>query len=89
MMNKPAGYLSATEDVRAKTVTDPAAGEYRRLGLFCAGRAGQGFRGAFIADKRRRFRHSIISPKKDIKKEYYIEHIKQLNPGAAEMFAQA
>ena len=38
MLNKPAGYLSATEDGRGPTVMDLLPAELRRQGLFPVGR---------------------------------------------------
>jgi 16S rRNA pseudouridine516 synthase len=87
MLNKPAGFLSATEDVRDKTVLDLLPEEYLRLGLFCAGRLDKDSEGLLLLTNDGDFCHSIISPKKNIKKEYYVEFVRPLSPGAEDLFA--
>jgi len=87
MMNKPAGWLSATEDARDKTVLDLLPQEYRRLGLFCAGRLDKDSEGLLLLTNDGDFCHDIISPKKNIKKSYYIDLGKPFRPGAEELFA--
>ncbi len=87
MMNKPAGWLSATEDPREKTVLELLPPECRRLGLFCAGRLDRDSEGLLLLTNDGDFCHRVISPKKRVWKEYYIELERPFPPGAEELFA--
>lgn len=87
MMYKPAGYLSATEDSRDKTVFDLLPEEYKKLNLFCAGRLDKDSEGLLLLTNDGDFCHRIISPKSGIKKEYYVSLAKPLDENAAERFA--
>ena len=68
MMYKPAGYLSATEDSRDKTVFDLLPEEYKKLNLFCAGRLDKDSEGLLLLTNDGDFCHRIISPKSGIKR---------------------
>ena len=87
MMNKPAGYLSATEDNKDKTVFDLLPEEFKRLSLFCAGRLDKDSEGLLLLTNDGDFCHKIISPKSNITKEYYVKLTKTLCQGAEEIFA--
>lgn len=54
MLNKPAGYLSATEDGRGKTVLDLLPPGAAKAGAIPGGAAGQGHGGAVAVDQRGR-----------------------------------
>lgn len=73
MMNKPAGYLSATEDGAGATVTDLLDPITRKLGLFPAGRLDKDAEGLLILTDDGDFCHRIISPKSGVVKTYYVE----------------
>ena len=73
MMNKPSGVLSATEDRNMKTVLDLLPEKYRRAGLFPAGRLDRDSEGLLLLTDDGNFCHNVISPKKNVKKVYYIE----------------
>lgn len=70
MMNKPAGVLSASNDRRAKTVIDLVPEEYRRPGLFPAGRLDKDTEGLLIITNDGEFAHNMLSPKKYVEKKY-------------------
>jgi len=78
MMNKPGGYLSATEDSRDKTVLELMEAKYRRLGLFPAGRLDKDTEGLLILTDDGDFCHNIITPGKKVPKIYYAEILGQL-----------
>lgn len=78
MMNKPAGYLSATEDVHDRTVLELLEQKYRRLGLFPAGRLDKDTEGLLLLTDDGDFCHNVISPSKKVQKVYYAEIIGQL-----------
>ena len=73
MLNKPAGYLSATEDGRGPTVLDLLPPELRRLGLFPVGRLDKDTSGLLLLTDDGDFVHRVISPKSCVKKRYYAE----------------
>lgn len=70
MMNKPAGVLSASNDRRAETVVDLLPEEFRRPGLFPAGRLDKDTEGLLIITNDGEFAHNMLSPKKHVAKKY-------------------
>ena len=73
MMNKPAGVLSATEDSRDRTALDLLPEEYRRMGLFPAGRLDKDATGLLLLTDDGAYAHRVISPNRHVWKEYYVE----------------
>jgi len=86
MMNKPAGYLSATEDNRQKTVIELLPDRLQRIGLFPAGRLDRDSEGLLLLTNDGAAAHAIISPKKNIDKLYYVKYTGQLHPDTKEKF---
>ena len=72
MLNKPKGYVSATEDKNDKTVLDLVPLEYSHRELFPAGRLDKDTTGLMIITDDGEFAHNILSPKKHISKTYYV-----------------
>jgi 16S rRNA pseudouridine516 synthase len=72
MLNKPGGYLSATEDKKEKTVIDLLDSRYKRLGLSSAGRLDKDAEGLMILTDDGGLIHRIISPKMHVSKKYYV-----------------
>ena len=70
MMNKPAGVLSASRDPHAPTVVDLVPPEFRRRGLFPAGRLDKDTEGFVLITDDGGLAHRILSPKKEIEKRY-------------------
>ncbi len=87
MMNKPAGYLSVTEDPRAPTVLELLPPELRRRNLSPAGRLDKDSEGLLILTSDGDFCHRVISPRSGVEKEYYIEVLHPFPAGAEELFA--
>ena len=71
MMNKPSGYLSATEDKRDPVVTDLLPDEYRHFEPFPVGRLDKDTEGLLLLSNDGQFAHSISSPGKNIYKRYF------------------
>ena len=71
MLNKPAGYLSATEDGRGKTVLDLLAQELRRQGLFPVGRLDKDTEGLLLLTNEGGLAHDLLSPRHHVDKVYY------------------
>lgn len=72
VLNKPKGYVSATEDKEEKTVLDLIPEEYRHRNLFPAGRLDKDTTGMMIITDDGDFAHEILSPKKHIPKTYLV-----------------
>ncbi|MBQ3242363.1 MAG: rRNA pseudouridine synthase [Oscillospiraceae bacterium] len=71
MMNKPAGVLSAARDPKQPTVLDLVPAEYRRTGLFPAGRLDKDTEGFVLITDDGDFAHRILAPKKHVPKTYH------------------
>lgn len=70
VLNKPKGYISATEDKKMPTVLDIVAKDYGNRNLFPVGRLDRDTTGLMILTDDGDFAHNILSPKKDSKKLY-------------------
>ena len=72
ILNKPMGYISATEDRSQKTVLDLIDSKYNHREMFPAGRLDKDTTGMMIITDDGIFAHNILSPKKHIKKIYEV-----------------
>lgn len=73
MLNKPEGYVSATDDEREKTVLDLLGDEERRLNLFPCGRLDKNTLGLVILTNDGDSAHRCLSPKHHVDKIYKFE----------------
>ena len=73
MLNKPEGYVSATEDESEKTVLDLVSDEDRRKGLFPCGRLDKNTLGLVILTNDGEGAHRLLSPKHHVSKVYKFE----------------
>lgn len=71
MMNKPQGYISATDDPRQRTVLELLDEEYLLYDLFPAGRLDIDTEGFLLLTNDGKFAHDILSPKKHVAKTYF------------------
>ena len=71
MLNKPAGYLSATEDYHQNTVLDLVS-EYKYKNLFPFGRLDKDSVGLLILSNDGELAHELLSPKKHVEKKYFL-----------------
>lgn len=71
MLNKPAGYLSATEDKKLPTVSELIDEKYAHYNAFCAGRLDIDTTGFLLLTNDGAFAHHIISPRHHIEKRYF------------------
>lgn len=71
MLNKPAGYVSATEDNRDATVLDLLAKEDRTFKPFPVGRLDKDTEGLLLLTNDGRWAHELTSPRKKVGKKYY------------------
>lgn len=72
MLNKPEGLISATEDVREKTVMSLLPESYMTKGLFPAGRLDKDTTGLLILTNDGETAHRLLSPKYGKKKIYRV-----------------
>ena len=70
VMNKPEGFVCATEDRRDRTVLELLPDNLRRLELFPVGRLDKDTTGLLILTNDGAFAHEMLSPKKKVMKTY-------------------
>lgn len=86
MLNKPEGYVSATDDKSLPYVTELLPDELRRQELFPVGRLDKDTTGLMILTNNGVLAHSLLSPKKHVSKVYCFTAAEPLKAGAEEMF---
>ena len=74
MLNKPAGFVTATEDPVEKTVMELLPGEMKYLDLKPVGRLDKATEGLLLFTNDGDLLHRLISPKKEVPKVYYARH---------------
>lgn len=71
MLNKPDGYISATEDGRGDpVVTDLLTPEYRKMGVFPCGRLDKHTLGLMLLTNDGTLSHRLLAPKSHVTKSY-------------------
>ena len=80
MLNKPAGYVSATEDKHDPVVLELLPEDLRRRGLAPAGRQDKDAEGLLLLTDDGDLAHRIITPAKNVWKRYYVRHQGTLGP---------
>jgi len=86
MLNKPEGYVSATEDSRLPVVTELLSEELQRQELFPVGRLDRDTVGLMILTNNGALAHTLLSPKRHVEKVYYYTLAEPLREGAEEEF---
>ena len=74
MMNKPGGFVTATEDRTEKTVMELLPPEFKNLDLKPVGRLDKATEGLLLFTNDGDLLHRLISPKKEVPKLYYARH---------------
>jgi 16S rRNA pseudouridine516 synthase len=74
MLNKPAGFVTATEDKQDKTVMELLPKEYAHLDVKPVGRLDKATEGLLLFTNDGDLLHRLISPKKEVPKVYYARH---------------
>ncbi len=72
VLNKPAGYISATEDPGQETVLKLIPESLFRKGLFPAGRLDKDTTGLMVITDDGDFAHRILAPRKHVPKSYAV-----------------
>ena len=70
MLNKPDGYISATEDGKDPVVTELLSEELQRMELFPAGRLDKHTLGLMLLTNDGQLAHRLLSPKNHVEKSY-------------------
>ena len=87
MLNKPAGFVTATEDPVEKTVMELLPPELKHLDLKPVGRLDKATEGLLLFTNDGNLLHRLISPKKEVAKVYYARHEGQAEQADVEAFA--
>ncbi len=86
VLNKPAGFITATEDYRHETVIDLLDFEDQNKKLAPVGRLDKDTEGLLILTNDGKMTHRLLSPKKHVSKVYYAEILGKLDDNAVEKF---
>lgn len=86
MLNKPEGYVSATDDKSLPYVTELLPDELRKMELFPVGRLDKDTTGLMILTNNGQLAHSLLSPKHHVEKEYFFTAAEPLKSGTEEQF---
>ena len=74
MLNKPAGFVTATEDKTERTVMELIPAVYRNMDVKPVGRLDKATEGLLLFTNDGDLLHRLISPKKEVPKVYYAKH---------------
>jgi 16S rRNA pseudouridine516 synthase len=88
MLNKPEGYISATEDGNYPVVTELLTDELRRQELFPVGRLDKDTVGLMILTNNGKLAHTLLSPRHHVEKSYVFHSADPLPEGAEDEFAE-
>ena len=87
MLNKPAGYVTATEDPVEKTVMELLPAQMKHLDLKPVGRLDKATEGLLLFTNDGDLLHRLITPKKEVPKVYYARHEGTASAEDVEAFA--
>ena len=87
MLNKPAGFVTATEDATERTVMELLPQQWKHLDLKPVGRLDKATEGLLLFTNDGDLLHRLISPKKGVEKVYYARHEGQPRQADVEAFA--
>lgn len=74
MLNKPAGFVTATQDKQDRTVMELLKPEWRNQDLKPVGRLDKATEGLLLFTNDGDLLHRLIAPKKEVPKIYYAQH---------------
>ena len=87
MLNKPAGFVTATEDDTERTVMELLPEAWKHLDLKPVGRLDKATEGLLLFTNDGDLLHRLISPKKGVEKVYYARHEGQAEEADVAAFA--
>ncbi len=86
MLNKPAGYITATRDEKERTVMELLPTQYKSLKPI--GRLDKDTEGLLLFTNDGELLHRLISPRKEVSKVYYARHEGTAGEADVEAFAK-
>ena len=86
MLNKPAGFVTATEDPMDRTVMELLPVSLRAMDVKPVGRLDKATEGLLLFTNDGDLLHRLISPKKEVPKVYYARHEGEATAEDAEAF---
>lgn len=86
LLNKPSGYISATEDGKLPVVTELLSENLQKIGLFPCGRLDRDTLGLMLLTNDGELSHFLLSPKHHVKKKYAFECESILKKDAESIF---
>ena len=88
MLNKPAGYVTATQDPKEPTVMELLPPRWRAMDVKPVGRLDKATEGLLLFTNDGDLLHRLITPKKEVPKVYYARHEGTASPEDVEAFAR-
>ena len=88
ILNKPEGFVCATEDKHEKTVMDLLGDDIKRKDIFPAGRLDKDTTGMVLITNDGTLSHRILSPKKHIPKYYIVKLAESFQEDYVRQFAE-
>ena len=88
MLNKPSGYVSATEDKKLPVVVDLVPDQYKHYEVFPVGRLDIDTEGLLLLTNDGELTHQLLSPKKHVPKLYEAKLKEPLIDGAEKAFEE-
>ena len=86
LLNKPEGYVSATDDPKEKTVLDLLPAQLQKKGVFPCGRLDKNTLGLMLLTNNGELSHRILSPKNHVEKKYYFKARSSMSKSDAKRF---
>ena len=86
MLNKPEGFVSATEDKSLPYVTELLPEQMRKMELFPVGRLDRDTVGLMVLTNDGKLSHALLSPKRHVSKKYRFTAAEPLPDGCEEKF---
>lgn len=86
IMNKPAGYITSTDEERDPTVMDLLPEKLLKMNLFPVGRLDKDTEGLLLLTDNGVLAHRMLSPKHHVDKTYYLESDLPLGESDVEAF---
>ncbi|WP_410769654.1 pseudouridine synthase [Fontibacillus sp. BL9] len=88
MLHKPPGVISATEDMRERTVVDLLTDEFRVFSPFPVGRLDKDTEGLLLLTNDGQLAHDLLSPRKHVPKTYVADCVGEIGEREASLFAR-
>ncbi|WP_372714797.1 pseudouridine synthase [Ilyobacter sp.] len=88
ILNKTAGFITATEDAREKTVMELLPEWVNRKDLFPVGRLDKDTEGLLLFTNNGKIAHELLSPKKHVDKTYQVKLLKEIDEKSVKLLEE-